>query len=194
MRKNDIKLSDIGAGLKIEIEEEIIEPGTPGIDLEMSRVKNEYSREMNFKKREIKEKIDSLEKKLKKHEIKEGMLDRIIAQTYTELENLGDKEFTKRGQKQTVLIKQLEALSILQDTVMKYEDMIQKYHKIMMDIENNKLNSVIKINNLKKEEEKTDEGLTDVLQELQQMLKGGTPISGNSLMDEIQQELSDGNY
>jgi hypothetical protein len=187
---NTPKLSD----LKIPgMEPEII--SNPDSDLEASRIKIKYSQEMDDRKRELKKKIEHLEKKLGKHELKEGMLDMIIGQTYTELENLKENEFSKRGQKQSVLIKQLEALSILHDTILKYEDMIQKYHKILMDIENNKLNSFIKIENLKKEEEKTDDDLSGVLQELQQILKtGGTPINGNPLIDEITQELENSGY
>jgi hypothetical protein len=164
-------------------------------DLEFASVKSKYNFEMDTRKNDLKNKIEHLEKKLNKHELKEGMLDMIIGQTYTELENLKENEFAKRGQKQSILIKQLEALSVLHDTILKYEDMIQKYHKILMDIENNKLNSYLKIENLKKEEKRTDEGLGDILQELQQMLKGETGgITSNSLLDEIQQELNDENY
>jgi len=163
-------------------------------DLEMARVKTNYNQEMNERKNALKLKITHLEKKLKKHELKEGMLDMIIAQTYTELENLKDNEFSKRGQKQTVLIKQLEALSIMHDTILKYEDMIQKYHKILMDIENNKLNSYIKIEGLKKEEDKADDNISSVLNELQQLLKGGATSTSNSMLEEIQKELEDGDY
>jgi hypothetical protein len=164
-------------------------------DLEFASVKSKYNFEMDTRKNELKNKIEHLEKKLSKQELKEGMLDMIIGQTYTELENLKENEFAKRGQKQSILIKQLEALSVLHDTILKYEDMIQKYHKILMDIENNKLNSYLKIENLKKEEKQTDEGLGDILQELQQMLKGETgSITSNSLLDEIQQELNEENY
>ena len=164
-------------------------------DLEFASVKSKYNFEMDTRKNDLKNKIGHLEKKLSKHELKEGMLDMIIGQTYTELGNLKENEFAKRGQKQSVLIKQLEALSVLHDTILKYEDMIQKYHKILMDIENNKLNSYLKIENLKKDEKRTDEGLGDILQELQQMLKGETGgITSNSLLDEIQQELNEENY
>jgi len=193
--KNDIKLSDLQIPSITEEKsaQEIISSNDS--DLEFARVKTSYNREMDIRKKEISDKIKHLEKKLGKHELKEGMLDLIIGQTYTELNNLKENEFSKRGQKQTVLIKQMEALSIIHDTILKYEDMIQKYHKIMMDIENNKLNSFLKIEGLKKEENTTDENLGAVLQELQEMLKtGGTGVTGNTLLTEIQQELADQNY
>ena len=163
-------------------------------EIETLNVKNNYSREMQSKKIEITKKIEELENKLKKHSLKEGMLDKIILTTYTELDNLSDKEFTRRGQKQTVLIKQLEALSILHDTMMKYEDMIQKYHKIIMDIENNQLNSYIKIMNLKKEEKDVDEGIGSVLMELQDMMKNGGSTGSNPILDDLAKELSDSDY
>ncbi len=163
-------------------------------DLEINRVKVDYNVQMNDRKREILKRVQELERKLTKHELKEAMLDRIINNTYTELDNLGANEFTRKGQKQTILIKQMEALSILHDTLIKYEDMIQKYQKILLDIENNKLNSFLKVANLKKEEEKADEGIHGVLMDLQEMIKGGGTVSGNPLLDDIQQELDDADY
>jgi len=193
MSKNQIKLSDIQEMQACQ-QSEII--NSPDNDIELARVKSGYNQEMNKRKTDIINKIDNLEKKLKKHELKEGMLDLIIGGTYAELQNLKENEFSRRGQKQTVLIKQLEALSILHDTILKYEDMIQKYQKILMDIENNKLNGFLKIENLKKEENKADDGLNVVLHELQEMFKnnsGGSPTN-NILLDEIQQELNNNNY
>jgi len=164
-------------------------------EIEILNVKNTYELNMSNKRREITLKIDELEKKIQKHSIKEGMLDKIITQTSTELDNLSPNEFTRRGQKQSALIKQLEALGVLQDTLMKYEDMIQKYHKIVMDIDNNKLNGFIKIQNLSKEEEEVDEGLGSVLQDIQSLLKGGGATSGsNPVLDDLQRELLDGDY
>jgi len=192
MAKNTVRLSDLPVPGSVDGTSVI---QSPDDNLELARVKSNYNQEMNERKRELKNKIDNLEKKLKKHELKEGMLDMIIGKTYTELQNLKENEFSKRGQKQTVLIKQLEALSILHDTILKYEDMIQKYHKILMDIENNKLNSFLKVENLKKEEDKTDDNLSTVLSDLQQLLKGGgTTLSGSSYMDEIRQELEENDY
>ncbi len=163
-------------------------------DLEINRVKVDYNVQMNDRKRDIIKRVQELERKLTKHELKEAMIDRIINNTYTELDNLGANEFTRKGQKQTILIKQMEALSILHDTLIKYEDMIQKYQKILLDIENNKLNSFLKVANLKKEEEKADEGIHGVLMDLQEMIKGGGTVSGNPLLDDIQQELDDADY
>ena len=163
-------------------------------ELEINRVKIDYNVQMNERKREILNKINELGRKLIKHELKEAMLDSIINNTYTELDNLSANEFTRKGQKQTVLIKQMEALSILHDTLMKYEDMIQKYQKIILDIENNKLNSYLKIANLKKEETKADDGIQGILIELQDMIKGGGTASGNPLLDDIQRELDDADY
>jgi len=161
------------------------------IEADLNGARLTHSREIDKRKKEVQSKIDSLEKKLQSHFIKEGMMDKIISQTYMELEGLKDNEFTRRGQKQTVLIKQLEALSIIHDTILKYEDMIQKYHKIQIDLDNNKLNSFLKVEGLKKEEEKVDEGLSELLQSLQEQFKSSTP---NSLMSEIEKELQDDNY
>jgi hypothetical protein len=182
----NLKLSDIGKKAPEVFESE---------DLELFRVKNDYRQEMDSNRDKIKAKIKNLEEKINKHEFKEGMLDKIINTTYTELENLKENEFAKRGQKQTVLVKQLEALSILQDTIMKFEDMIQKYRKILLDIENNKLNSYVKVTSLKKEENVADESIGAVLSELQTLIKeSSTPGASMSIIEEIQNELDENNY
>ncbi len=160
------------------------------------RIRQEYTVGLSVRKREIIDKISSIERKLKKHELKEGMLDRIITETYTEMDNLKSSEFTRRGQKQSILIKQMEALSILQDTLVKFEDMIYKYQRILIDIENHKLNSFIKMENLKKEERINDDSITEVLMAIQEQLNGssGAHIGVSPMIEEIQQELRDANY
>jgi len=182
----DLKLSN----LKLDTDQtpEVIDSMDP--NLEIARVKTNYNQELSKRKVEILSKIENLEKKIKKHELKEGMLDMIISGTYVELENLKENEFSRRGQKQTVLIKQLEALSVLHDTILKYEDMIQKYHKILMDLENNKFNSYIKIESIKKEEDKADDNLQAVLENIQGMMNN----QNISFIDDIKQELTDNDY
>ncbi len=164
---------------------------------DLQRIRTEHNIELQRRKRELIDKVHSLEKKLTKNELKEAMLDRIISETYTEMDNLKENEFTRRGQKQSILIKQLEALSILQDTLLKYEDMIYKYQRVLIDIDNNKLNSFIKIEGLKKEEQDSNGNIAEVLLAIQEQLKTGSmgSTSGvNPLLEEIQQELRDGNY
>jgi len=186
--KHKPKLTDLTLPGEQDMNKEVL----PGKD--MHHVRDEHTVEMSRRKREIMEKIEDLNKKLKKHELKEGMLDKIISMTYTELENLKENEFTRRGQKQSILIKQLEALSILHDTLIKYEDMIQKYHKILLEIENNKLNSFLKIENLKKEEKATDDNITDLLMMIQDQMGVGTSAGISPLLDEIKSELEEGDY
>ncbi len=165
---------------------------------DLQRVRQEHNIELSIRKKELHTKVSSLEKKLNKHELKEGMLDRIINETYTEMDNLSENEFTRRGQKQSILIKQMEALSILQATLLSYEDMIYKYQRILIDIENNKLNSFLKIENLKKEEKINDDSIAEVLVAIQEQLKNGSTgnlsAGVNPLIAEIQQELEDANY
>lgn len=186
----DLKFSDIGKSDKKTA------PSVGEIvDADINGARLTHAREMDKIKKELRDKIANLEKKVASHTLKEGMVDKIINQTNYELENLGEKEFTKRGQKQTVLIKQLEALSIIQDTILKFEDMIQKYHKILIDLENNKLNSFLKVEGLRKEEEKADDNIGEVLMALQQQLQsGGDSNNYNPLMDDIKRELSENNY
>jgi len=189
MAKMDLKLSDLAQVTGVTKDNmELVSSKTT------ENARDEHQISMNKQTRSIKDKIGLLEKKIQKHELKEGMLDRIINQTYTELENLKENEFTRRGQKQTILIKQLEALSVLHDTIIKYEDMVQKYHKINIDIENNKLNSFIKVETLKKEEIQADESINSILIQIQEQLKAGSSTMTSPLLDEIQQELNDSGY
>ncbi len=168
---------------------------------DLQRIRTEHNVELSIRKRELLTKVQSLEKKLSKHELKEGMLERIINETYVEMDNLQSNEFSRRGQKQSILIKQMEALSILQATLLSYEDMIFKYQKILIDIENNKLNSFLKIENLKKEEKINDDSIAEVLIAIQEQLKTGSSASSgsltsgvNPLIEEIQKELEESNY
>ncbi len=163
---------------------------------DLQRVRTEHNIELSIQRKELNVKVDSLEKKLRKHELKEAMLDRIINGTYVELDNLKENEFTRRGQKQSILIKQMEALGLLQDTLLKYEDAIFKYRKMLIDIENNKLNSFLKIENLKKEEKINDDSISEVLMAIQEQLQTGTSVSAgvNPLLEEIEKELQESNY
>jgi hypothetical protein len=167
---------------------------TEMVDTDLNGARFTHTQEMIKRKKDIERKISQLEKKLEKHFLKEGMLDKIISGTYFELENLGDKEFTRKGQKQTVLIKQLEALSIVHDTILKYEDMIQKYHKIMIDLDNNKLNSFLKVESLKKEEKVTDDNLSELLIALQDQLRASPNAASGTFLNEIEEELKADNY
>ncbi len=163
-------------------------------NFEANKARYEFNIENASRKRELTDKISNLESKLKKHELKEGMIDRIISTTYVELDNLSQNEFTRRGQKHSALIKQLEALSILHDTLLKYEDMIQKYHKIIIDMDTNKLNSFLKVENLKKEEQKADESLSEVLMSIQDQMSGGVGGMVNPMIEELEKELKENNY
>lgn len=177
----------------------LVVPGEAQVTSELSQedaTKNEYNSSMIQTAKAVEDKIERLDKKLLKFDSKEIMLDAIIAGTHVELGNLSENEFTKRGQKQAILIKQLEALSVLHDTIMKYEDMIQRYHKVLMDIQNNKLNAYVKLENLKKEEEKSDDSLSEVLMNLQELLGNNaeSALPDISLIAEIEEELKDNNY
>jgi len=187
-RANTIpKLSDITT---VELENNPVQT-----DFELMTTKNNYNQEMDTVKKDIKSKIKELEKKISNHDLKVGMMDRIIAETSRELDSLQANEFTRRGQKQTILIKQLEAISIIHDTIIKYQDMVQKYHKIILDIENNKLNGFVKLEGLKVEEKVADEGISGLLVELQKTFRANE--SGETkapLLADIEQELSMEDY
>jgi len=149
----------------------------------------EHNISLNQKKIDINTRIKNLDTKIIKLGLKEGMLDIIIDTTYRELESFGPTEFTRRGQKQTVLLKQLESLNIVNDTLLKYEDTIQKYYKILIDLDNNKFNSIMKLESVKKEEKKADENIADLLTDVQQLIHSPSSGGTKSLMTELEEEL-----
>jgi hypothetical protein len=172
-----------------------LQPTQPNQSDDLILITHNYKQNLQIIVHDLKAKIVSLNHKLTKHELKEAILDKIITSTYVELENLKENEFTRKGQKQSILVKQLEALSILHDTILKYEDTIQKYHKILIDVENSKFNSLFRVEALKKEEKNADENIAEILMTLQKNLSDAKSGDGlNSLLCEVQQELKDNNY
>ena len=192
------KFADIGT------KEEVIKKSSKTYEInnelpDPSKRLSKYDHDIEKRIDEITAKIDNLEKKIQKLTLKEAMIDSIINRTNTELQNLNENEFTRRGQKQSVLIKQLEAHSILQDTLIKWETMLQNYHKILIDIENNKLSNFYKIMQLSKEEKETDKELSEVLEELNKQLlnkpsEDSVSEGFSSLISDVEKELKENNF
>jgi len=178
----------------------------PGTEEEPSKnLSQEEHHKLNFDKNtdiikhEIELKITQMNRKIERFHNKESILDKMISMTNQEIESLSPTEFTRRGQKQAILLKQLEALSVLNDTILKYEDSIQKYNKMIIDIENNKLKTFISIKSISKEEINEEMDLKKLLVEVQELIKNGSTGSNGELgnqgmLSEIETELIENNY
>jgi hypothetical protein len=168
---------------------------------------NIYSQDLNTQKAAIQSKIEAHERKLVDLEIKETMLNNIITRTNATLESIDPGNFKWIGQTQANLMKQIENLGLLKDIIIKYEDMIFKYRKVLLEINEKDLGNRIRISTVLQEEKKEEENINTVLADIQEMLKGGvtdTTItsdnqdtqsdSGQLLLQSIEKELLENDY
>jgi len=164
-----------------------------------------YSENLDSQRNAIQVKIDNYERKLVDLEIKEGMLNNIITRTNATLENIDPSNFKWMGQTQSNLMKQIENLGLLKDIIIKFEDMIFKYRRILLEINEKDLGNRIKINSLIVEEKKDEDNINTVLSDIQLLLQrepnqNDLEISDNSnnssdlILQNIQQELKDNDY
>ena len=89
-------------------------------------------------------KVEEIQKRIKLLQDKESMMNEFIARTHGSLEGTDHKNFKLRGQLQNAIMRQLEALQYITDTIIKYENLIQSYNKQRMDIQNNKVSNYAK--------------------------------------------------
>ena len=166
-----------------------------------------YSDNLDEQKTAINKKINAYEEKLVSLEMKEMMLNNIITRTNNLLENIDPGNFRLIGQTQSNLMKQIENLGLLKDIIIKYEDMIFKYRKVLLEINEEALNNRVKINQLEKEEKKVEDDVGSVLNEIQHLLSlkssnssdnlnsgDETEQGPNLLLQNIEQELIQENY
>lgn len=151
-----------------------------------------YNNEINSQKIDITSKIKNLERKIEGLVVKEGIIIKFINDNNNELQNLESNNFKYIGQKQSIIIKQMEALNILQDTIIKFEDIIFKYRKLLLDIENNKINVYFKAHSIKDEEEDSFTGMITKIENLLNQNDGED--NQNDLLIDIKNELKDGKY
>jgi len=161
---------------------------------------NMYSENLGAQTSAIQEKINNHELKLVDLEMKEQMLNRIIMRTNAILENIEPSNFKWIGQTQANLMKQIENLGLLKDIIIKYEDMIFKYRRVLLENNEKDLGNRLKINTVLKEEEVKEDSVTTVLNDLQLLLKNNAVSetmendNGNALINELKQELLNNDY
>ena len=131
---------------------------------------------------EISEKLQSSKFKLTALKDKEEILIKMINITNSQMETTPKENFKLIGIYQSQLMKQFESLNLWQESLMKYEDLIQRYLKMKIDIENHKLNSFAKIKNLYKVADAAEEGFDTLLKNIHNI------TSNNSGVVDLQQE------
>ena len=138
-----------------------------------------YNHNIENEKIQIKKKIENLEQKLISLQNKETIINSLINKINAELENTDPKHFKSISQIRTTLNKQFETLSLIVEMIMKIEDMIQKYRKMLIDIENNKINNFIK---LQKELGGDEDNLLEIFATLNQKLDQ-SPLAEEALLE-----------
>ena len=156
----------------------------------------QYSNNLNEIKEGIETKIRSADIRLTALNIKEDVTNKMMMRTSNYInEYEKSANFKLRSQYETIYIKQTEALSLICEMMMKYEDLIFKYRKMLIDIENHKVQSYTKIKaaekTIKTDEDSFDENYQGTLKEINKLLQDNSSEDnkGNPLLQDIQNEL-----
>jgi len=153
-----------------------------------------YENEIEKQKEEINKKITSLEGKLLQLQNKESIINNIITNVNLELEKADPKAFKLVGQLRNTLNHNFETLSLIMDMIFKIEDTIQKYRKMLIDVENQKINNIIKA---KIEEEEIENDVSKILLQINNQINSANSNKvdeASPILQEALAELKDENY
>ena len=138
--------------------------------------------------KEINDKIEELESRIKTLREKEKMLDKFIYTNYAQLEAADSKNYKLRSQLQIAISKQLEIQQIVIDTIIKYEKIVQDYSFQKQKLQNDKLSNYLRWK--KSTETAADENkFLEILQKFEEATKlvssgsGDTSSTKNPLQD-----------
>jgi hypothetical protein len=143
---------------------------------------------------EINDKLKSAQIKLTALKDKEDILMKMINITNSQMETTPKENFKLIGIYQSQLMKQFESLNLWQESLMKYEDLIQRYLKMRIDIENHKLNSFAKIKSLYKAADEAEEGFDTLLKNIHNITSGASSNGIVDLQHEAMQQLKIAGY
>jgi len=148
-----------------------------------------YSDNVNEQSLYIKNKIKVHENKINNLKLKETIMSNIIKRLSDNIDKaLYENNFKLVEINQHKLPKFFESLSIIQDMTIKYEDMIQKYIKMILDIENNKVSVYAKIKTADKSIEKNDNDYKDLMEAIHR-IENDAPEESNPMMEHVRKEL-----
>jgi hypothetical protein len=133
---------------------------------------------MNFNLQEYNGSIENLlsdiNSKLKDYDIKlnslknkENIINTMINRTNLQLEKYyEEKNYKLMGVYNGYILTQMEALGQMQEMIIKFEDQIFKYRKMISDLHNNKLNAHLKINVAKEDDNNSYSDLNETFKQL----------------------------
>jgi hypothetical protein len=145
------------------------------------------SNNLNLVLKDIDDRQKSADTKLTALKGKEDILNKIITNTNLLLEKTDPQNFKLIGVYQNQIMTQLESFNLLQESLMKYEDLIQRYIKMKIDIENHKLSSFAKIKTLYKANDTADQGFETLLKNMHTLTQ--SPSQVFDIQQEAQKQL-----
>ena len=150
-----------------------------------------YANNVNQHSDYVQNKISDFEIKITSLKTKEKIISDIIDNTNNSVGKfLKEGNFAKAQGLQNALITQFETFSLMQDMILKYENNIQSYIKMSLDIEKNKVDVYIKIKNADKNVDKDNDAYSELNNKLSEILNGGFNGQGGAdFKAQMQKEL-----
>lgn len=147
-----------------------------------------YGDNLNVQLNYISSKINECEKKLTSLKGKEEIINNMILKTNNQIERYSDENNWKLvGINNSQILIQFETLSMVQEMLCKYEDMIQRYIKMSIDIENHKINAYVKIVGTRKEEKTTEEGFESIMSAMHKLTT--QPQDNDAMQAHVKKQL-----
>jgi len=148
-----------------------------------------YSDNINEQIVYIKSKIASAEKKITALNSKEAIISNIINRMSQEINTYIEKENKKVVDiVQGKILKFYETLGFINDTIIKYEDTIQKYIKMMIDIENHKVGAFTKIKAATKNANNDDSNYTELMEAITKLTSNNVEAN-TEMLEHVKNEL-----
>lgn len=150
---------------------------------------NNLNKQLNY----IFSKIEDSEIKITSLKSKEKIIDDMIDRSNRLVEKYSAENNHKLvGINSSHILTQFETLSQVQEMLIKYEDMIQKYIKMSIDIENHKINAFVKLNMSKKDADKNEDGYEKLMNSMHKMFSQDTESNGPSnpaMLESVRKQL-----
>ena len=148
-----------------------------------------YAENVNQHLNRIQNKIADFEIKITALRTKEKIISDIIDRANNQITKFfNEANFPKAQGMQNALITQFETYSLMQEMILKYENHIQSYIKMSLDIEKNKIDAYVKIKNADKNVEKDEDAYVELTTKINEILNGG-PNGGADFKAQMQKEL-----
>ncbi len=145
----------------------------------------------------IQTKIQASERKLTSLKSKETIINNMITRTGLKIEKAIEEDNQKIATiNQKYVLDYFETLAMVQEMIMKYEDLIYRYVKMKLDIENNKINAYVKLKAANKAEKGSDGDYNEMVEAFQEMVKNqgsggvnGTNGTNTDMLEHVKNEL-----